>query len=129
MSRRRDTERNRNGRGEQQPAQRQLERSRQSARDFLHHRLTGGERLAEIATREIAQVEAELVDERFVEAQMAAMNRKLHPGVETVFLLPQAELQCTSSTLVREIATLGGDVSAMVSPSVAARLTAPTLKA
>ena len=63
------------------------------------------------------------------EAQMAAMNRKLHPGVETVFLLPQAELQCISSTLVREIATLGGDVSAMVSPSVAARLTAPTLKA
>ena len=56
------------------------------------------------------------------EAQMAAMNRKLHPGVETVFLLPQAELQCISSTLVREIATLGGDVSQMVSPAVAAQL-------
>jgi len=56
------------------------------------------------------------------EAQMAAMNRKLNPAVETVFLLPQAELQCISSTLVREIATLGGDVSAMVSPAVAQRL-------
>ncbi len=56
------------------------------------------------------------------EAQMAAMNRKLHPGVETVFLLPQADLQCISSTLVREIATLGGDVSQMVSPAVAAQL-------
>lgn len=56
------------------------------------------------------------------EAQMAAMNRKLHPAVETVFLLPQAELQCISSTLVREIATLGGDVSQMVSPGVAQRL-------
>lgn len=56
------------------------------------------------------------------EAQMAAMNRKLHPGVETVFLLPQAELQCISSTLVREISTLGGDVSQMVSPAVAQRL-------
>jgi len=56
------------------------------------------------------------------EAQMAAMNRKLHTAVETVFLLPQADLQCISSTLVREIATLGGDVSQMVSPAVAAQL-------
>jgi len=63
------------------------------------------------------------------EAQMAAMNRKLHPGVETVFLLPQAELQCISSTLVREIATLGGDVSQMVSPAVAAQLKPRPLQA
>ncbi len=63
------------------------------------------------------------------EAQMAAMNRKLHPGVETVFLLPQAELQCISSTLVREIATLGGDVSAMVSPPVARALAPRPLQA
>ncbi len=41
------------------------------------------------------------------EAQMAAMNRKLHPAVETVFLLPQADLQCISSTLVREISDAG----------------------
>jgi pantetheine-phosphate adenylyltransferase len=53
------------------------------------------------------------------EAQMAAMNRKLNPAVETVFLLPQAELQCISSTLVREISILGGDVSQMVSGGVA----------
>jgi pantetheine-phosphate adenylyltransferase len=63
------------------------------------------------------------------EAQMAAMNRKLLPTVETVFLLPQAELQCISSTLVREIATLGGDVSAMVNPTVAARLVTPPVQA
>jgi pantetheine-phosphate adenylyltransferase len=63
------------------------------------------------------------------EAQMAAMNRKLYPAVETVFLLPQAELQCISSTLVREIATLGGDVSQMVSPLVAARLKPSPLQA
>jgi pantetheine-phosphate adenylyltransferase len=56
------------------------------------------------------------------EAQMAAMNRKLAPTVETVFLLPQAELQCISSTLVREISKLGGDVAGMVSPTVAAEL-------
>jgi pantetheine-phosphate adenylyltransferase len=63
------------------------------------------------------------------EAQMAAMNRKLHPGVETVFLLPQAELQCISSTLVREISQLGGDVSQMVSGSVATRLEPKPLQA
>jgi len=56
------------------------------------------------------------------ETQMAAMNRKLNAAVETVLLLPQADLQCISSTLVREIAALGGDVSAMVSPNVAQAL-------
>jgi len=56
------------------------------------------------------------------EAQMAAMNRKLAPQVETVFLLPDAALACISSTLVREISKLGGDVSQMVSPAVAAAL-------
>ena len=58
------------------------------------------------------------------EAQMAAMNRKLRPEVETVFLLPDAPLQCISSTLVREISKLGGDVAQMVSPAVAAALAA-----
>lgn len=56
------------------------------------------------------------------EAQMAAMNRKLRPEVETVFLLPDAPLQCISSTLVREISKLGGDVGQMVSPHVALAL-------
>jgi len=56
------------------------------------------------------------------EAQMAAMNRKLAPQVETVFLLPDAPLACISSTLVREISKLGGDVIQMVSPDVMAAL-------
>ncbi len=58
------------------------------------------------------------------EAQMAAMNRKLAPTIDTVILLPQANLQCISSTLVREISKLGGDISEMVSPSVEAALRA-----
>ena len=56
------------------------------------------------------------------EAQMAAMNRKLAPQIETVFLLPDAPLACISSTLVREISKLGGDVSQMVSADVLAAL-------
>ena len=56
------------------------------------------------------------------EAQMAAMNRKLAQQIETVFLLPDAQLACISSTLVREISKLGGDVSQMVSADVLAAL-------
>lgn len=62
------------------------------------------------------------------EAQMAAMNRKLNPNVETVFLLPQAQLQCISSTLVREIAKLGGDITEMVSPEVQRALSSHSLQ-
>jgi pantetheine-phosphate adenylyltransferase len=58
------------------------------------------------------------------ESQMAAMNRKLRPQVDTVFLLPDAQVQCISSTLVREISKLGGDVTQMVSPAIARDLLA-----
>jgi pantetheine-phosphate adenylyltransferase len=56
------------------------------------------------------------------EFQMAGMNRQLMPEVETVFLTPSDQYQFISGTSVREIATLGGDVSKFVSPSVRARL-------
>lgn len=52
------------------------------------------------------------------ELQLASMNRHLRPEVDTVFLTPAPHFQCISSTLVREIATLGGDVSKLVSPLV-----------
>jgi pantetheine-phosphate adenylyltransferase len=58
------------------------------------------------------------------EAQMAAMNRKLRASVDTVFLLPSPNVQCISSTLVREISKLGGDVSQLVNPAVAQALEA-----
>jgi pantetheine-phosphate adenylyltransferase len=63
------------------------------------------------------------------EAQMAAMNRKLLPSVETIFLLPSADVQPISSTLVREISKLGGDVSQMVSSPVAVALKSAHLSA
>lgn len=58
------------------------------------------------------------------EFQMAGMNRQLMPEVETLFLTPSDQHQFTSGTFVREIATLGGDVSKFVAPSVLARLQA-----
>lgn len=56
------------------------------------------------------------------EAQMAGMNRKLAPAVDTVMLIPEPQWACISSTLVREIARLGGDVNDMVAPVVAQAL-------
>ena len=56
------------------------------------------------------------------EFQMAGMNRQLMPEVETVFLTPSDQYQFVSGTFVREIATLGGDVSKFVSPFVLSRL-------
>lgn len=56
------------------------------------------------------------------EFQMALMNRQLHPELETVFLVPAVDLTYLSSSLVREVARYGGDVSAFVHPAVAAAL-------
>jgi pantetheine-phosphate adenylyltransferase len=58
------------------------------------------------------------------EFQLAGMNRSLMPDVETVFLTPGDKYQFISSTFVREIATLGGEVDKFVSPSVQERLMA-----
>ena len=56
------------------------------------------------------------------EFQLAGMNRNLYPDVETVFLTPSEQHMFISATLVREIATLGGDVSKFVHPLVSAKL-------
>lgn len=53
------------------------------------------------------------------EFQLVGMNRVLEPGIETVFLAPAEHLSYISSTLVREIASYGGDISKFVDPVVA----------
>ena len=60
------------------------------------------------------------------EYQMALMNRKLAPGIETVFLVPAFDLTYLSSSLVREVARFGGDVKDLVHPAVAEALAAKT---
>ncbi|MEI8118555.1 MAG: pantetheine-phosphate adenylyltransferase [Methylophilaceae bacterium] len=52
------------------------------------------------------------------EFQLAGMNRKLYPQFETLFLTPSEQFMFISSSLVREVATLGGDVHAFVSATV-----------
>jgi pantetheine-phosphate adenylyltransferase len=58
------------------------------------------------------------------EFQLAGMNRKLSKEIETLFLTPSEEFMFISSTLVREIAALGGDVSGFVPDNVAKALRA-----
>lgn len=62
------------------------------------------------------------------EFQLAGMNRKLYPEVETLFLTPAEQYMFISASLVREIAMLGGDVSQFVSPLVEQRLKQKTLE-
>ena len=56
------------------------------------------------------------------EFQLASMGRHLQPDVETVFMVPKEKFTFISSTLVREIAALGGDISAFVHPRIEAAL-------
>jgi len=56
------------------------------------------------------------------EFQLANMNRQLAPDIESMFLTPSEKYSFISSTLVREIAALGGDISQFVHPAVAAAL-------
>ncbi len=56
------------------------------------------------------------------EFQMALMNRRLAPGVETIFLMPKEDYSYISSRIVKEVGRLGGDVSGVVTPPVAEAL-------
>ena len=58
------------------------------------------------------------------EFQLVGMNRVLEPEIETVFLAPAEHLSYISSTLVREIASYGGDISKFVHPAVAREISA-----
>lgn len=57
-----------------------------------------------------------------IERQMAALNRRLAPEIDTVFFMTSSEYACISSGAVKEIASLGGSVSGFVTPGVEKRL-------
>ncbi len=56
------------------------------------------------------------------EFQLAGMNRNLRPDIETIFMTPSDQYMFISSSMVREIARLGGDIAAFVHPTVAQAL-------
>src|SRR5207237_3389405 len=81
--------------------------------------------LVEVAASENAQAIGRglrAISDFEFEFQMPLMNRKLDPQIETIFLMPKEEYTYLSSRIVKEIAKLGGDVSAFVPPLVAAAL-------
>ena len=81
--------------------------------------------LVEFARKQGAQVilrGLRAVSDFEYEFQLASMNRKLAPGIETMFLTPDEGYTFISSSLVREIAALGGDVGGFVHPAVEAAL-------
>ncbi len=57
------------------------------------------------------------------EFQLASMNRKLSPNIETIFLMPDEQYTYLSSSIVRQVAALKGDISGFVHPSVFIALT------
>lgn len=56
------------------------------------------------------------------ELQMSLINRRLAPDIETVFMMPSEEYSFVSSTMIKEVSSLGGDVSSIVPPNVLAAL-------
>ena len=86
---------------------------------------TFGGLLVEFAREQEAQVilrGLRAVSDFEYEFQLASMNRKLAPDIETMFLTPDEGYTFISSSLVREIAALGGDISGFVHPAVEAAL-------
>ena len=81
--------------------------------------------LADYAHRRGAQVilrGLRAVSDFEFEFQMAGMNRQLAPDIETLFLTPAEKYTYISSSLVKEVAALGGDISGFVHPVVSAAL-------
>ncbi len=60
------------------------------------------------------------------ELKMAAMNKRLRPGIETVFMMTSPEFAYLSSTLIREVSRFGGSVTGLVPPPVEDRLIGKT---
>jgi pantetheine-phosphate adenylyltransferase len=81
---------------------------------LAHYAMSKGARLILRGIRAISDYEYEL--------QMALMNRRLQPQLETVFLLAGEQYSFISSKLVKEIISLGGNIAGLVPPTVEKRL-------
>lgn len=81
---------------------------------LMHFAQTVGARMIIRGLRAVSDFEYEF--------QMAGMNAKINPGIETVFLMASDRHQFISSRFVKEIGALGGDINHFVSPRVAERL-------
>ncbi|MBI4482641.1 MAG: pantetheine-phosphate adenylyltransferase [Acidobacteria bacterium] len=103
-----------------------MEMLRESTRQWSHVTIDSFHGLlVEYALRRNARVilrGIRAVSDYEYEFQMALMNRRLQPRIETVFMMPAEAYSFLSSRLVKEVCGLGGDVSEFVPPQVAERL-------
>lgn len=108
------------------PLNQRVDLARQVLAKFLQVEVTGFDSLLSTFAQEkkanIILRGLRAVSDFEYEFQMASMNRRLAADIETVFLTPAEQYSYISSTLVREIAGLGGDVTPFVHPIVAAAL-------
>ncbi len=114
------------GKGPSFPLDQRIALAREALADVPHVEVVGYRTLLADFVREInAGVilrGLRAVSDFEYEFQLASMNRHLIPEAETLFLTPSEQWSFISSTLVREIARFGGDVSGFVHPSVSAAL-------
>jgi len=101
--------------------------AREALKQFANVRVTGfSNLLVEFARENNANIilrGLRAVSDFEYEFQLADMNRKLAPGIESLFLTPDNPVSYISSTLIREIGRLGGNVEEFVDPVVAHALT------
>jgi pantetheine-phosphate adenylyltransferase len=114
------------------PLEERVEMAREMVRDLPNVKIVGFDGLLMDFLRErnarVILRGLRAVSDFEYEFQMAGMNRSLHPDIETLFLTPGEQYMFISATMVREIASLGGDVSKFVHPLVAEKLAAKMQK-
>lgn len=105
-----------------------VEMARDAVRPYANVEVTHFDGLlVEFAEREQASIIVRgirAISDYEFELQMALMNRRLKPNLETVFLMAGEQYSFVSSRIIKEVARLGGDIGGMVPPSVEARLRA-----
>lgn len=116
------------GKGPTLPLQLRVELARDAVSGFSNVEVMGFDRLLAHFVRDLGAGVLirglRAVSDFEYEFQLASMNRHLIPEVETLFLTPAEQYSFISSSLVREISRLGGDVSGFVPPAVADALQA-----
>ncbi len=105
-----------------------VEMTREAVRSFPNIEVTHFDGLlVEFAERERARIIVRgirAISDYEFELQMALMNRRLKPELETVFLMAAEQYSFVSSRIIKEVARLGGDIGGLVPPHVEARLRA-----
>jgi len=110
------------------PIEERVEMTREAVKNYSNIEVTSFDGLlVEFAERESAQIIVRgirAISDYEFELQMALMNRRLKPNLETVFLMASEQYSFVSSRIIKEVARLGGDIGGLVPPSVESHLRA-----